>query len=375
MATQRSAKPSYKRRSTRVTAGVPLNVRGVDANGQPFLERRVTLEVSSQGCKYYSRYALPPDSWLNMEITNNRENSTPQAFRARVAWLRRSQHLRGLFQVGVELEAPGNVWGLANPPEDWQLPAAPVATKAPDVAAFEREMKEMVALAETGTYYQLLKMTPESPRAQIRQNYYEFVRKFHPDRHMNHAEWIPQLTMLLETVTLAYKTVTDEAERQKYEERLAASSAFGLGQHSNAAEKTAEDCLKKARECFKAQNRGGTILWLRKAVEMEPESSKYHALLARTLSAVAPMRHEAIKHYEKSLELDPWNMNVRFQLGVLCEEMKLPWRARPHYKQILDIDPDHAKAKERMCAIDAQTGKKGAGKKSIFERILHRSTK
>jgi hypothetical protein len=68
-------------------------------------------------------------------------------------------------------------------------------------------------------------------------------------------------------------------------------------------------------------------------------------------------------------------MNVRFQLGVLCEEMKLPWRARPHYKQILDIDPDHAKAKERMRAIDAQTDKKGAGKKSIFERILHHSTK
>jgi len=29
-------------------------VRGIDGNGQPFLERRVTLEVSFQGCKFFS---------------------------------------------------------------------------------------------------------------------------------------------------------------------------------------------------------------------------------------------------------------------------------------------------------------------------------
>ena len=54
-------------------------------------------------------------------------------------------------------------------------------------------MKEMLALAETGTYYQLLRMTAESPRAQARQNYYKLVRKFHPDRHMDHAAWLPSL--------------------------------------------------------------------------------------------------------------------------------------------------------------------------------------
>ena len=372
MATKRPVNLPFKRRSTRVAAGVSMNVRGMDGNGQPFLERRVTLEVSFQGCKYYSRYSLPTNTWLTMEISNGQENTASQPIRARVVWLRRSQQLRGLFQVGVELEAPGNVWGLVNPPDDWRQPEAP---KVPGVAAFEREMKEMLALAETGTYYQLLRMTAESPRAQVRQNYYQLVRKFHPDRHMGHPEWMPSLHKLLETVTLAYKTMTDEAERRKYDERLAASSAFALGQHSSELGKTAEDCLKKARECFKAQNRGGTILWLRKAVEKEPNSNKYHALLARALSAVGPLRHEAIEHYEIVLEMDPFNIVVRFQLAALCEEMKLPWRARPHYEKILEIDSDHAKAKERLRAIDGETGKKGAVKKSFIDRILHPTAK
>ncbi len=86
---------STKRRSTRVAAGVFLRVRGIDGNGQPFMEQRVTLEVSFQGCKYFSRYALPTNSWLTLEISNKQENSASQHFRARVAWLSRSRTLRG----------------------------------------------------------------------------------------------------------------------------------------------------------------------------------------------------------------------------------------------------------------------------------------
>ena len=62
---------------------------------------------------------------------------------------------------------------------------------------------------------------------------------------------------VMESVTLAYKTLTDEDARRKYDERLAASSAFTLGQRPSDVQKTAEDCLEKARECFKARNSGG----------------------------------------------------------------------------------------------------------------------
>src|SRR3977135_3941492 len=191
---------STKRPSTRPAARVFLTVRGIDGNGQPFMEQRVTLEASFQGCKYFSRYALPMNSWLTLEISNKQENSASQHFRARVAWLSRSRTLRGLFQVGVEFEAPGNVWGLAHPPEDWRQPDAP---RAPDAPAFEREMKELLPRAETGTYYQLLRMTSDSPRAQVRHSYYELMRKFHPDHHMDRAELMPPLHKLMESVALA----------------------------------------------------------------------------------------------------------------------------------------------------------------------------
>lgn len=346
-----------------------MNVRGIDADGKAFLERRVTLEVSFQGCRYYSRYDLPKDTRLIVEIPHPQEKSSLQSFKARVAWLRRSPQLRGLFQVGVEFEAPGNFWGIANPPEDWRHPEV---AKASAGAAFEHELKEMLALAETGTYYQLLRMTAESPRAQGRQNYYKLVRKFHPDRYMDHPEWLPPLHKLMESVTLAYKTLTDEALRQKYDEKLAGSSAFALGQRPSEGQKTAEECLEKARECFKAQNTGGTILWLRKAVEMEPNSARFHALLARALSAVGSLRREAVEHFERAVEIDPWSAHARMQLGALYEDLKLPWRARPHYLKVLEIDTHNAKAQERLRLLEAKSGEK---KRALMDRILHPSSK
>jgi tetratricopeptide (TPR) repeat protein len=108
---------------------------------------------------------------------------------------------------------------------------------------------------------------------------------------------------------------------------------------------------------------------------MEPDSSKYHALLARALASVAPLRREAIEHFEKAVEIDPWNATVRFRLAVLYEEMKLPWRARPHYLKILEVDTDNAKVLERLRLLDSEPGKSGMGKRSFMNRIFRHRPK
>jgi len=361
-----------KRRSTRVAEAVFLTVTGIDGNGQPFVEQTGTLELSFHGCKCFSKHPVTKNSRLTLEIPSQQARSHPQRLLCRVAWVRKSRGLRGLFQMGLELESSGSVWGLASPPEDWQQLAAPGESDAP---AFEREMQELLALVESGTYYELLRVTSQSSRSEIKSNYYELVRKFHPDRHMDQPEWMQPLHKLMDTITLAYKTLTDEPARKKYDKRLAASGTFALGRHRSEMQQSAEECLEKARECIRAQNYGGSILWLRKAVYLEPASSKYRALLARTLSAMPQYRREAIEHYQQVIELDPLNATAHFQLAELYEEMKLPWRARPHYQRVLEIDPENSKSRERLRLLDAQAGKTGTRKRTLTERIFSHSRK
>jgi hypothetical protein len=111
--------PELKRRSTRVVQAVPLTVSGVDALGRPFTERTSTLIVNCHGCRYQSKHYVLKNMWVTLEVPNPEQGQEPRMARARVMWIQRPRTVRELFQVGVEMEIPGNLWGIAFPPPDW----------------------------------------------------------------------------------------------------------------------------------------------------------------------------------------------------------------------------------------------------------------
>jgi hypothetical protein len=120
--------PVERRRSERVSESVPLVVRGIDLLGHQFEERTATLTLNLQGCRYFSKYHLPRNSWISIEVANGVE---PRNVRARVAWIHRPHSIRDLFQVAVELEGAANIWGLASAPSEWQAFPAAAAISGP----------------------------------------------------------------------------------------------------------------------------------------------------------------------------------------------------------------------------------------------------
>src|SRR5215813_881629 len=108
-----------KRRSTRIVQAVPLMVTGVDALGRPFSERTSTLIINCHGCRYQSKHYVLKNMWVSLEVPHAEAGQPPRTVRGRVAWIQRPRTVRQLFQVALELETPGNAWGIAFPPEDW----------------------------------------------------------------------------------------------------------------------------------------------------------------------------------------------------------------------------------------------------------------
>ena len=124
-----------KRRSTRIVQAVPLVATGVDALGRPFVERTSSLIINCHGCRYQSKHYVLKNMWVTMEIPHPEPNRPPRTVRGRVAWIQRPRTVRQLFQVALELEVPGNVWGIAFPPEDWFVfPEAAASGVRHDVA-------------------------------------------------------------------------------------------------------------------------------------------------------------------------------------------------------------------------------------------------
>jgi len=108
-----------KRRSTRIVQAVPLAVTGVDAIGRPFTENTSTLIINCHGCRFQSKHYVLKNMWVKLEIPHPDSGQPPRVVRGRVAWIQRPRTVRQLFQVALELETPGNFWGIAFPPEDW----------------------------------------------------------------------------------------------------------------------------------------------------------------------------------------------------------------------------------------------------------------
>jgi hypothetical protein len=106
------------RRSTRVDRTIPITVMGVDAWRGPYTENVCTMNVSAHGCKYESAHQVLNDSLVILEMKDEQEKA-PRSTRGRVKYVKRPGTAGQLFQTAIELEDPGNVWGVDDPPKDW----------------------------------------------------------------------------------------------------------------------------------------------------------------------------------------------------------------------------------------------------------------
>ncbi|HWZ53995.1 MAG TPA: hypothetical protein VNV84_04530 [Candidatus Acidoferrales bacterium] len=113
------ASSSYRpaRRSTRLNETIPIRVEGVDSYRGPYSEEVSTVSVSAHGCKYHSKNQVLTNALVILEMKNDKPDAKPVSARGRVKWVTGLHG--GLFETAIELEDPGNIWGISTPPKDW----------------------------------------------------------------------------------------------------------------------------------------------------------------------------------------------------------------------------------------------------------------
>jgi len=278
----------------------------------------------------------------------------------------------------------GFVVGVASTEHLEREPAGPIPPPAPEVPhaglpedkqRVEEEIRRLLEVAEKGTYYDLLGITRSSSPARIQQSFHQLAQRFHPDRHMGQGERIGLLQDLSRRLTTAYQTLMDDEKRASYDEQLAATGALTRVQSKTASQGGVDECFIRAKQSLRANDMSGSILWLRKCVAMAPDVAKYHAILARSLAEMPQYHQEAIQQFERAIELDARNTSVYFQFAELSEVMRMPSGAIGLYRKILEIDPEHSKARERLREVEyALKGKheeKDEKSDAFLSRLLH----
>ena len=108
------------RRSTRVNTPVPLLIEAKNKIGQPFQEKTSVVSLNLHGCRYRSRHDYSIGMWVTLRLTEPCGEPESAVLRAQVRSVRAPKNPNELYQIGVELESPANVWGISAPPSDWE---------------------------------------------------------------------------------------------------------------------------------------------------------------------------------------------------------------------------------------------------------------
>jgi len=105
--------PKAARRSTRLRVEIPIAVTSLDRL-HPFAEKCVALVVSCQGCGFRTSRALQLETPIFLSDLPGGGSVT-----ARVASCVPLGHDGQDYLVGAALYTHGNVWGIPDPPADW----------------------------------------------------------------------------------------------------------------------------------------------------------------------------------------------------------------------------------------------------------------
>lgn len=117
------------RRSTRLPLEVPIQVTSLDA-GFPYSAQCNTTLVNAHGCGLISPHPLDHGIRVRIEIVSAKRHTT-----ARVAEVVPLGGDPETWLVGLELDIPGNFWGIDYAPSDWRIAETPAPIPAHTNAA------------------------------------------------------------------------------------------------------------------------------------------------------------------------------------------------------------------------------------------------
>jgi hypothetical protein len=105
-----------RRRSERLRTAVVIYVTSLDPELE-FSGRCNTTDVSLHGCQFFIARPFKHGAPLRLDIPDTQRTATARVVRSMPVLPDMNVML---WKVGVELDLPGNCWGVERPPRDWK---------------------------------------------------------------------------------------------------------------------------------------------------------------------------------------------------------------------------------------------------------------
>ncbi len=258
-----------------------------------------------------------------------------------------------------------------DPPPDPKTRLRPPSQSHEDVP---RQIADVLTFRDTlpsMTLYQVLDVPKTASDEDIKKAYFQMARRFHPDRFDRSiaADFKSQIDEVFDGITHAYRVLSNKESRRVYDAKSAPAST----------QDDAQEILKKADIKFRqgktlhGQGRfDEAVAYLEEAVRMRRDKADYYLLLAVCESKLKAYVKKSEQDFQKAIQLEPWNPEGYVGLGILYKTEGMQTRAIKQFEKALEVDPDHANAREALAEL---TGGQKKGPKSFLKMDLFGSKK
>ncbi|HWP91594.1 MAG TPA: DnaJ domain-containing protein [Thermodesulfobacteriota bacterium] len=215
--------------------------------------------------------------------------------------------------------------------------------------ALIEEIQSLHSNLEGKSYYEILGINKSARKEEIKNAYFNLVKKFHPDANPDLNKDIRERTEEIFTkITVAYETLYDDAKRKEYDSRdevEKVKSQVKLLYDAEIAYKAGEAFLNQ-RRYREAQEK------FLEAVNLNPEEAAYLGALvwARFLGEIDKDRilNDVKKQLEKAIGINPKVAENHYYLGSLYKHMEDLNRAEASFLRAVECNPNYIEAKREL---------------------------
>jgi len=218
-------------------------------------------------------------------------------------------------------------------------------------------------------YYQLLGTKEAAPVEDVKKSYFDFSRKYHPDK-INAA---PDSTVMLRAnevfaeINKAYEILSDQNKKNEYDAR-GYKDASEVETARAEKGKNARELYLKANRFFKGKRYFEAVSLMEQAVEIDSSRANYFLLLGLAQSKLPAMKKHAEKNLLKAHELEPWNADHLFALGELYKSENLMKKAEHYFQKALEINMEHTLAGQAVQDLGKLFAPPKKAKFSLFKK-------
>jgi tetratricopeptide (TPR) repeat protein len=235
----------------------------------------------------------------------------------------------------------------------------------------DKNVEEILKLFEQiksgrSDYYQLLGVKHTANVNQIKNAYFNYAKKYHPDRitSVSDPEIKEKANLVFSEINKAYETLSNPDKKNAYDSKGYKEDNQVEGTQENLVER-ARLLHRKAKSLYNQNKFWEASSHLDEAVKLDPNKASYFLLLGKCQMNVPQLRRMASDNLQKAIDLEHWNVEAFLAMGLLLMSEKQPLRAEGFFKRVLSINPDHTVARKKLDEIAGKDDKK-KGKFSIF---------